>query len=72
MSNSIFPKMSSPVPIGHVCENITSPEPQFVRFEPTLPKEIVERRHGEAIKFLLLPKMGLLGSQAGNEKNCWL
>ena len=36
------------------------------------PKEIVERRHGEPIKFLFLPKMGLLGSQAGNEKNCWL
>ena len=35
-------------------------------------KEIVERRHGEPIKFLFLPKMGLLGSQAGNEKNCWL
>jgi hypothetical protein len=33
-------------------------------------KEIVERRHGEPIKFL--PKMGLLGSQAGNEKDCWL
>jgi hypothetical protein len=31
-------------------------------------KEIVERRHGEPIKFLFLPKMGLLGSQAGNEK----
>ena len=31
-------------------------------------KEIVERRHGEAIKFLFLPKMGLFGSQAGNEK----
>ena len=29
-------------------------------------KEIVERRHGEPIKFLFLPKMGLLGSQAGN------
>ena len=27
-------------------------------------KEIVERRHGEPIKFLSLPKMGLLGSQA--------
>ena len=25
-------------------------------------------RHGEPIKFLFLPKMGLLGSQAGNEK----
>jgi hypothetical protein len=24
-------------------------------------KEIVERRHGEPIKFLFLPKMGLLG-----------
>jgi hypothetical protein len=34
-------------------------------------KEIVERRHGEPIKFIFLPKMGLLGSQAGNEKNCW-
>ena len=32
-------------------------------------KEIVERRHGEAMKFLFLRKMGLLGSQAGNEKN---
>ena len=31
-------------------------------------KKIVERRHGEPIKFLFLPKMGLLGSQAGNEK----
>ena len=35
-------------------------------------KEIVERRHGEPIKFLFLPKMGLLGSQAGKEKNCWV
>ena len=35
-------------------------------------KEIVERRHGEPIKFLFLPKMGLLGSQAGNEKKSWL
>jgi hypothetical protein len=35
-------------------------------------KEIVERRHGEPIKFLFLPKMGLLGSQAVNKKNCWL
>jgi hypothetical protein len=31
-------------------------------------KEIVERRHGEPMKFLFLPNMGLLGSQAGNEK----
>ena len=30
-------------------------------------KEIVERRHGEPIKFLFLPKMGLLGSQASTE-----
>jgi hypothetical protein len=37
-----------------------------------LEKEIVERRHGEPIKLLFLPKMGLLGSQASNEKNCWL
>ena len=29
------------------------------------PNEIVERRHGEPIKFLFLPKMGLLGSQTG-------
>ena len=35
-------------------------------------KEIVMRRHGEPIKFLFLPKMGLLGSQAGNEKKCCL
>jgi hypothetical protein len=33
-----------------------------------LGKEIVERRHGEPIKFLFLSKLGLLGSQAGNEK----
>jgi hypothetical protein len=26
------------------------------------------KRHREPIKFLFLPKMGLLGSQAGNEK----
>ena len=31
-------------------------------------KEIVKRRHGEPIKFLFLPKMGLLGSQASTEK----
>ena len=37
-----------------------------------LNKEIVERKHGEPIKFLFLPKMGLLGIQASNEKNCWL
>ena len=35
-------------------------------------KELVERRHGEPLKFLFPPKMGLLGSQAGNEKNRWL
>ena len=32
----------------------------------------VERRHGKPIKFLFLPKTGLLGSQAGYEKKCWL
>ena len=32
-------------------------------------KEIVEKRHGEPIKFIFLSKMGLLGSQASNEKN---
>ena len=31
-------------------------------------KKIVERRHVEPIKFLFLPKMGLLGSQASTEK----
>ena len=31
-------------------------------------KEIVERRYGEPIKFLFLPKIGLLGSQASTEK----
>ena len=31
-------------------------------------KKIVERRHSEPIKFIFLPKMGLLGSQADNEK----
>ena len=31
-------------------------------------KEYVERRHGELNKFLFLPKMDLLGSQADNEK----
>ena len=31
-------------------------------------KEIVERRHGEHIKFLFLPIMGLFGSQTSNEK----
>ena len=36
------------------------------------PKEIVERRHREPIKFLFLPKMGLLGSQASNEKKTLL
>jgi hypothetical protein len=36
------------------------------------PEEIVERRHGEPIQILFLPKMGLLDSLADNEKNCWL
>ena len=31
-------------------------------------KEYVERRHGQPIKFLFLPKMGLLGSQASTKK----
>ena len=31
-------------------------------------KKIVERRHGEPIKFIFLPKMGLLGSQAVMKK----
>ena len=29
----------------------------------------VERRHGEPFKFLFLPKMGLLGSQAPGQAN---
>ena len=33
-----------------------------------IPKEIVERRHGKPIKFLFLPKKGLLGSQPRTEK----
>ena len=28
------------------------------------PKEVAKRRHGEPIKFLFLPKISLLGSQA--------
>jgi hypothetical protein len=31
-------------------------------------KKYIERRHGEPFKFLFLPKMGLLGSQAVLEK----
>ena len=31
-------------------------------------KEYIERRHGEPFKFLFLPKMGLLGSQASTWK----
>jgi hypothetical protein len=31
-------------------------------------KEYIERRHGEPFKFIFLPKMGLLGSQAVLEK----
>ena len=31
-------------------------------------KEIVERRHRETIRFLFLPKIGLLRNQASNEK----
>ena len=32
------------------------------------PKEYIKRRHGEPFKFLFLPKMDLLGSQAVLEK----
>ena len=35
-------------------------------------KEIIKRRHGEPIKFLFPPEMGLLDSQASNEKKYWL
>jgi hypothetical protein len=31
-------------------------------------KEYIKRRHGEPFKFIFLPKMGLLGSQAVLEK----
>ena len=33
-------------------------------------KDIVERRNGEPIKFLFLPKMGLLGSQMKKIAGC--
>jgi hypothetical protein len=36
--------------------------------QSTNTKEILERRQGEPIEFLFPPKMGLLGSQTGNEK----
>ena len=36
--------------------------------ERSAPKAIVERRHGEPIKFLFLPKMDLLCSQASADK----
>jgi hypothetical protein len=53
--------------------NLTIPGfPHHIRIRLAATKEIVERRHGGPIKFLFLPKMGLLGSQASNEKNCWL
>ena len=35
-----------------------------LRLQSLTSKEIVERRHGEPIKFLFLPKLGLLGSHA--------
>ena len=41
---------------------------KFKKYKSWDPKEIVERRHGEPFKFLFLPKMGLLGSQASTEK----
>jgi hypothetical protein len=36
----------------------------FLEKKDTASKEYIERRHGEPFKFLFLPKMGLLGSQA--------
>jgi hypothetical protein len=57
--------------IKHGSENNTDTASFDIR-QSHMVKEIVERRHGEPIKFLFLPKMGLLGSQAGNEKECWL
>ena len=32
-------------------------------------KDYIERKHGEPFKFLFLPKMGILGSQASAIKN---
>ena len=40
----------------------------YLRHAMSYPKEIVERRQGEPIKFLFLPKLGLLGSQASTMK----
>jgi hypothetical protein len=56
----------------HIFEEPTNCRPKQFSYETSITKEIVERRHGEPINFLFLPKMGLLGSQAGNEKKCWL
>ena len=44
------------------------PKKQSAKILLIYTKEIVKRRHGEPIKFLFLPKMGLLGSQASTEK----
>jgi hypothetical protein len=41
---------------------------KIISIIPPLSKEYIERRHGEPFKFLFLPKMGLLGSQAVLEK----
>ena len=42
--------------------------PKSLYRSPAGSKKIVERRHGEPIKFLFLSKMGPLGSRAGTEK----
>ena len=40
----------------------------MISIEPIEPKEYIERRQGELSKFLFLPKMVLLGSQASTWK----
>ena len=47
-------------------ENVKSK--QLQSYFMVLCKEYIERRHGEPFKFLFLPKMGLLGSQASTWK----
>jgi hypothetical protein len=41
---------------------------KYGKAKKRITKEYIERRHGEPFKFLFLPKMGLLGSQAVIEK----
>jgi hypothetical protein len=41
---------------------------KFFGYKTIDTKEYIERRHGEPFKFLFLPKLGLLGSQALLEK----